>query len=409
LPVNDDAFCYFYISVAESYLDSNGYTTSEYTSSYTADSSFIGAATNSMLPFKTRSGGFMSEYYDGYYPSQKFLTAFTTPVLTPDNYFDLSFIRTRTGTGYLQREVYVDDVLKEVYQDSLTSTGILRMPIERSGWSEDRIDATIYNTDTKTAALTTTGTQTQTIGCYIPVGTTPNGTYSYSLSIASAGGGSTVTVSIKYNGSETIYSQTINTSTSASGSNIALPAPAVALATSIDITVTVVNGTSASRSGSGQVTLISQVSETLSIDVDTDCSTQDYYLTWLNIYGGFDYWNFKARKTYSVDVFDNTTSDRNIYTNWPNSYSEFADTITEQTSRRSKNVITVSSQYLTTAQEDAIKYILSSPLVQVVVSKYDKRTIIVNPSSYKIRKDQDDTRSISFEIAYTDNIPSQSL
>ena len=149
--------------------------------------------------------------------------------------------------------------------------------------------------------------------------------------------------------------------------------------------------------------------ETIYIDVNQDCANQNFYLSWLNNLGGFDYWNFTARKTYSVDVTSNSISEKNIYSNWPKSYGAFADTIKQQTSRTSNDVIRISSQFLTVQQEEAIKQILSSPLVQLCTSKYDRRTVIVDPSTYRIRKDQDDLRTISFDLRYTDDIPSQSL
>jgi hypothetical protein len=306
LPNNIDAWCDFYITYAESYDDSNGYTLDEYVSSYTDDSgTFEGKAINAVLPFKTRSSGSMSEYVSGVTSAtrQSFMTAFESPVMS-DYYFDVSFIKNTISAGdYIKREVYVDDVLKEVYIDTITDydDGVYRHSITQSGWAEDRIDITLFNS-----------------------------------------------------------------------SNV-------------------------------------QLSDTLTIEVDSECADQDFYLTWLNNVGGFDYWNFKARKTYSIDAFNNTTQEKNIYTNWPKSYGEFSDTITEQTSRSSRDAVTVASQFISTSQEDAIKQIFSSPLVQLVNSKYDKRTVIVNPATYRIRKDKDDTRSISFEIRYTDNIPSQSL
>jgi len=307
VPNNIDAWSNFYITYAESYDDSNMYTVEEYVTSYTDDSgTFEGYALNSILPFKTKSSGYLSEYVSGVTAAttQKFLTAFDEPVLTPGKFWDISFIKNTSSSGdYIKREVYVDDVLKEVYIDTITDydQGVYRHSITQSGWSEDRIDLTYFDSSNN------------------------------------------------------------------------------------------------------------QLSETITVTVSEDCSQQDFYLTWLNIYGGFEYWNFTARKTYSVDVTGSVTSQKNIYTNWPKSYGEFSDTIKQQTSKQSNEVVQVASQYLTTAQEDAIKQILSSPLVQVVTSKYDKRTVLVNPGSYKIRKDQDDTRSISFEISYTDNIPSQSL
>jgi hypothetical protein len=319
LPNNIDAWCNFYITYAESYDDSNMYTVSEYTGSYTNDSStFEGYAVNAILPFKSIDAGFMSDYfpYNGFggsfsnvtdplTPPTKFLTNFTTPKIFSGYYYDLSLIWPGLAVGYTKTDRYLNGFLLSStvgYFAGTNDEGVSRVEIAVTG-SEDRIDFNIY-----------TGT--------------PPINYSF---------------------------------------------------------------------------------DTITIDVAEDCNNQNFYLTWLNNLGGFDYWNFTARKTYSVDVTGNSVSEKNIYTNWPKSYGAFADTIKQQTSRTSNEVIRVSSQFITTQQEDAIKQILSSPLVQEVTSKRDRRTVIIDPTTYRIRKDQDDLRTISFDLRYTDDIPSQSL
>jgi len=154
-----------------------------------------------------------------------------------------------------------------------------------------------------------------------------------------------------------------------------------------------------------------QLSTTMIIDVNNHCSFNDFYLVWLNYLGGYNYWNFNAKKgkKYSIDILENKTQDVNIYNNWPNSYGEFADSITKQTKRRSKNKIALTSQLLTSAQEDAIKLITSSPLVQICTSQYDRQTVLVSNNSLYVRQDKDKSLSISLSISYTDEIPSQSL
>lgn len=304
LPNNIDAYTGYYISVAESYDDSNGYTVEEYVSSYSADTELYAA--NAKMPFKTRQS-FSSYQYS--VPSSvvglnKFLTLFSSPVLFPGQYFDLSFFGLSTTFYQLRKEIYVAGVkVDEIdYEFTATGNGVYRVPIEQSGFSEDRIDVSLYR--------------------------------------------NLVTV---------------------------------------------------------------PVSETLTIQVSTDCENQSFYLTWLNYLGGFDYWNFTARKTYSVNVEESKTQEKNIFTNWPNSYGEFADTIRQQTSRTSRNSISVESQHLTQAQVDAIAWIVSSPLVQIVTSVYDRRTVIVDGSSLRKYMDQDKTFTVSFTISYTDELPSQSL
>ena len=311
LPNNIDAWCNFYIEYAESYDDSNGYTVSESVTEFIPDPlEFEGVAVNAKLPFKTRSSGALSQYVGGVTSATKakWLTAFVRPTLFPGKYFDISYIKSVAIAGdYVKREVYTTNgttyTLREVFIDTQTNYdgGVYRYPITQSGWSEDRIDITLYNS-----------------------------------------------------------------------SNVAL-------------------------------------TETLTIDVNTQCSSQDFYIVWLNYLGGYDYWNFTARKQYAIDITENKTQEKNIYNQWPNSYGEFADSIVKQTVRTGKNTITVNSQFLTSDQEDAIKLLTTSPLVQICTSQYDRRTILVDASNVEVRRDQDKTRKMMFKVTYTDDLPSQSL
>lgn len=154
-----------------------------------------------------------------------------------------------------------------------------------------------------------------------------------------------------------------------------------------------------------------QPSELIRIDVDDVCEDQSFYLTWLNYLGGFDYWNFKAKKTYSVNVEQSQTQEKNVYTGWPKTSGEFATTRRQQTARGSRDSIIVESQHLTLQQLEAVKWIISSPLVQIVTSVYDRRTVIVDSKSLQTRKDGDaeDQYTVSFSISYTNDLPSQSL
>jgi hypothetical protein len=141
------------------------------------------------------------------------------------------------------------------------------------------------------------------------------------------------------------------------------------------------------------------------------CSFTDFYLVWLNYLGGYNYWNFNAKrgKKYSIDITQNTTQEQNIFSQWPNSYGEFADSIVKQTARKSKNLINISSQLLTSAQEDGIKTIVDSPLVQICTSQYDRQTLLVGADTLRIRQDRDKTLSLSISVSYTDERPTQSL
>ena len=317
LPNDLDAWTRIYISVAESYDDSNMYTVSEYVSSYTDDTTAI-YATNAKQPFKTRASGYMDDYVSGLTSStrQKFLTPFIQPTYHVGYLFDLSYINNSSASGnYIKRDNYRKTNGNYSLLSSTLDTqtdydeGIYRYRVVQTAALEDRVDLTLYN----------------------------------------------------------------------------------------------VSGV--------------QLSETKTIDVVTPCSPHDttpILLTWLNQLGGWDYWLFTAQKRYSVDVTESKTQDLNTFNEWPKSWGEEADSVTRQTSRKSKNQIRITSQLLTQGQLNGIAYIKSSPLVQIIssvsvseVTHYTGRTVIIDSDTLPKYSDRDNTYTISFLATYTDEISTQ--
>lgn len=131
------------------------------------------------------------------------------------------------------------------------------------------------------------------------------------------------------------------------------------------------------------------------------------YITWLNYLGGFEYFFFTTKKEFQIEIGETGTSQNNILPGWPNSYGKNADTIKKQTFRESGKKIVVVTQHLTQNQLDALKYIKTSPLVQIVESRIDRRTVIVDTDSFKLYDERDKLFTLQFTITYTDNIPSQ--
>lgn len=307
LPNNVDAFTYFYISFAESYDDANQYGTnnlnvSEYVGPYTDDAALV--AINAVLPFKSRSYGYLEDYGGSNVAgttAQKWLTGFSQPTLFPGKYFDVAFISNRTTTYTITRKVYdVNDNLLNTFTDVVTNMhqGVYRIPVERSAFLEKKI---------------------------------------------------TLQITSPYN------------------------------------------------------------SEILTINVDTECSPNDFYVTWLNSLGHYDYWNFTAETKYETDVIESKTQDKNIFPNWPRSFGEFADSRTKQTVRRTKDGITLNSQYLESDQMDGLALMFESPLVQEMNSIYDKRIIILERGQFNKKVDNQKLLMVTVKASFTDENPSQSL
>lgn len=133
-----------------------------------------------------------------------------------------------------------------------------------------------------------------------------------------------------------------------------------------------------------------------------------FYISWLNNLGGFEYWPFVGFKDNNLDVIETGETTKNIFPGWPKSYGANADTIRKQTFRRTRKSKVIRSQVLTKQQAtDLGEEIKSSPLVQIIVSRRDRRTVIVDDGSFTVSKDRDKIHNLSFSISYTDDYPSQ--
>ena len=134
-----------------------------------------------------------------------------------------------------------------------------------------------------------------------------------------------------------------------------------------------------------------------------------YTMTFLNYLGGFEYFFFTARKEYQIHIDEAGETTQNIMSNYPNSYGVNADTIRKQTYRKAANYVVVRSQYMSLDQLNAIKFIRTSPLVQIVYSRLSRRTVIVDTDSFTIYDEKDKLFSLQFLVRFTDDIPSQRL
>lgn len=134
-----------------------------------------------------------------------------------------------------------------------------------------------------------------------------------------------------------------------------------------------------------------------------------YYITWLNYLGGFEYFPFTGRKQHDVDVLETGTTRKNLLPDWSQSYGINADTIERQTYRRTRAGIIVRSQFVSLDQLEALKYIRISPLVQLVTTRLDRRTLIVDADSFTVYDEKDKTFSLTFKVSFTDEYPSQNV
>lgn len=303
LPNDINSFTQFYIEVAEAYDYSTGYTIGTSVSAFTSDQgNFEGYAVNAMLPFKTRSSGYLDEYVSGLTAAtaQKFLTVMSEPEMF-GNFFDISFIVNSSSSGFYVLE-------QRILNGAIVHTLQTNLP---------DYDAGIYRHQL-----------------------TYDSNYDY------------VKVSL-YNAANLL------------------------------------------------------LSEIKTVKMNSECANFYTDLVWKNYLGGHDYWRFNAGAQLSNAVKNKETM-TSIYTNWPKSYGQHADTVLKTSMIAGSKTYLIRSQFVTNQQaEDIINGVENAILVQIQTSETNRRTIIVDGSN-KL-EETDKLVELQFKVKFTDTNPVQSL
>lgn len=119
-------------------------------------------------------------------------------------------------------------------------------------------------------------------------------------------------------------------------------------------------------------------------------------LAWLNSTGGWEFWNFLARKTHGFNIGRVETVETDIFQNFDTDFIA-GQTEQEVLQVKANERIVVRSQILTTQQINAIARIRLSIRVRDVVLD---RTVIVDQSSFDYRTDSQKVPFIEFAISY---------
>jgi hypothetical protein len=449
LPNNLDAWTGFFIKHGEEFDDSDGTTLSRSTVSYTSDlNTFEGYAANSLLPFKNMYSGALSEYTTND-DEQKFLTSWDEPTLFTGHYFDLSIIfnvpPNSEEAPLLRSEFYKNGVkITETFTETEElATGIYRLELDNDIDCDvyDRVDASVQSNDaivfipsgfddnigswtTKTLTVFTkavtpaiNAVESQRL-LVADIGDTVRLSYTVTI-IGTWTGQVIITFGLRDSGNNSasilISPGASSLTYTANGTytiDMVLQATAVSENIIILLNGSVLVGTAnVAITPTSDIGLSYVISETKTIDINCDCvpsqAEEGIYLSWLNNLGGFDYWLFTAYKDHIINITDSGETKVNTFPNWPVSYGEFADTIRKQTFRDSETQILVRSQHLTKDQITQIQSIKTSPLVQIVNSIYDRRTVLVDTDSFTVYQEEQKLYQIQFTITYTDDVPSQ--
>ena len=134
------------------------------------------------------------------------------------------------------------------------------------------------------------------------------------------------------------------------------------------------------------------------------------YIGWLNNLGGFSYWPMAGKSDLNLDISESGVTKTNIFPRWGKSYDDKADTIKKQTFRKgSKQLVFRTHAMDRTAVTEIAEGIKTSILVQIVDSKKDRRTILVDTDSITIYRERDKLHAFQFTATYTDELPGQTV
>lgn len=148
--------------------------------------------------------------------------------------------------------------------------------------------------------------------------------------------------------------------------------------------------------------------KTITVNADPFLNTT-VNLSWLNYLGGFDFWTFKTNSDFGVVIEGTKNVMKNIFPKWPSSWGESADVVRQETSRDSSQTIVLRAENLTSDQVNDLFRIKTSPLVQIVTTRTNRRNVLVDTSSFVYLQQSEKLFNLEFTVTMTDNLPSQSL
>lgn len=152
------------------------------------------------------------------------------------------------------------------------------------------------------------------------------------------------------------------------------------------------------------------LTEVRRFELNRDCATSPIYLRWLNIHGNWEGWYFRQRKSFDIRTENRTTTRRNIYSNWDETFRT-GDTQDDYISTEAYTGVSIVTGRLTKDQVDNLKWIrLSNKVVEVYEDKssgcgnYRSRTVLIDPDTFVTREDRNKFYTLSFSFRYTDQI-----
>lgn len=139
------------------------------------------------------------------------------------------------------------------------------------------------------------------------------------------------------------------------------------------------------------------LSEVKTINIDNECHDNAIYLRWLNPLGGVDYWLFDYRNSHSYNVSNEKVLTKDI----KNMQLERGRQVV--LSKRSSEEIELFAENLTFAQIEGLKYLMSSPTVEMLNGYYVDGsplwlTVRIPEGAFFIKDTYENKAEVSFTI-----------
>lgn len=146
------------------------------------------------------------------------------------------------------------------------------------------------------------------------------------------------------------------------------------------------------------IELIIPNSEILTANIDDDCADQEYYLTWINSLGGYDFWKFTARASKGLNSISKNIFNKDVFQNWDDEFiNGKRDRVILDNKWREK--ITLRTQLLNEDQATALSKIpLSNSVFLIEGAK--EIPVIIESGSFDFFTDRQKITELQFNITF---------
>lgn len=139
-------------------------------------------------------------------------------------------------------------------------------------------------------------------------------------------------------------------------------------------------------------------SEVLNANIDDDCANQEYYLTWINSLGGYEFWKFTARASKGLNSISKNIFNKDVFQNWDDEFiNGKRDRVVLENKWREK--ITLRTQLLNEDQATSLSKIPLSNSV-FLIDGTKEIPVVIESGSFDFFTDRQKITELQFNITF---------